>query len=298
MGQTPQFAVPLEAALRAATTAARGMGCSDPRLRLLRSGTNVVFRVDDLVLRVSQNHGDVVAQVGLVNWLSDQGVPALCPIADPVTVDGLTVTIWEFIDGRPEIDYRQLGAAISALHRLVPASVAEHVALPWCGDATWLDLDTNLDAAAETGVVGGDDIAALRTAAREMEGWQEIARQEPPVVCHGDVHPQNVLMRDESLVILDWDSICLGPPAWDHAALLTWAERWGGDQRDYEDFAAGYGADFRDSALAELLARVRLLAPTINMIAKGASSARHGDEARLRMRYWQGELSPPAWTPQ
>jgi len=258
----------------------------------------VVFRADDLVLRVSQNRGDVATQVGLVSWLSDQGVPALCPIADPFTVDGLTVTIWEFIDGHQEIDYRQLGGAVSALHRLGPASVAEHVALPWCGDATWLDLDANIGAAAESGVVGGDDIAVLRAAAREMAGWQEMARQEHLVVCHGDVHPQNVLMRDDVLLILDWDSICLGPAAWDHAALLTWAERWGGDERDYAAFAAGYGTDLRNSAPAQLLARVRLLAPTINMIAKGGSSARHADEARLRMRYWRGELRPPPWTPQ
>jgi hypothetical protein len=47
-----------------------------------------------------------------------------------------------------------------------------------------------------------------------------------------------------------------------------------------------------------LLARVRLLAPTINMVIKGGVSSRHADQARLRMRYWRGEPSPPAWTPQ
>lgn len=138
----------------------------------------------------------------------------------------------------------------------------------------------------------------LGSAVHELADWQELARQQDLVVCHGDVHPQNVLMRDDVLVILDWDSICLGPAAWDHAALLTWAERWGGDPGDYKAFAAGYGADLRDSPVAQLLARVRLLAPTINMIIKGGSSARHADEARLRMRYWRGEPAPPAWTPQ
>lgn len=60
------------------------------------------------------------------------------------------------------------------------------------------------------------------------------------MVCHGDVHPQNVLMRsDGRIAILDWDRLCLGPPAWDHAALLTWEGRWGGEPGTYEASAAG-----------------------------------------------------------
>jgi Ser/Thr protein kinase RdoA (MazF antagonist) len=61
------------------------------------------------------------------------------------------------------------------------------------------------------------------------------------------VHPQNVLMRGDDLVILDWDAVCLGPAAWDHAALLTWGDRWGGNPDDYTAFADGYGADLRES---------------------------------------------------
>ncbi len=88
---------------------------------------------------------------------------------------------------------------------------------------------------------------------------------------------------------------CLGPAAWDHATLPTWAERWGGAARDYTDFAAGYGVDLRGSPLARQLARVRLLAPTLNMIIAGASSPAHAEEARRRMRFWRGDPDAPAW---
>ena len=259
---------------------------------------NVVFRVGDVVLRVSSTNVDVAGQVALASWLSDQGVPALRPTADPVVVDDVIVTVWEFIDGTTDIDYQQLGQAVAALHHLEPASAAAHVALPCCGDASWLDLGASLDAADRAGVVDDDDIVLLGAAADELTGWQERARHDDLVVCHGDVHPQNVLMRGDAVVILDWDNICLGPAAWDHAALLTWAERWGGDPGDYDAFAIGYGADLRDSPLAQLLAQVRLLAATINMVIAGGVSARHAAEARLRMRYWRGEPSPPPWTPQ
>ena len=281
----------------AAAVVARRLGCDDPP-ELLRASGNVVFRAGDTVMRVSSTDVDVLGQVILTRWLCDQGVPALCPIGDPVDVDGVTVTVWEFIEGGTPIDYRQLGNAIAKLHQLEPNPVAARVALPRFADASWLDLDANLDAAAEAGVVGDDDMVVLRAAADELAGWQEEARRQELVVCHGDVHPQNVLMRGDELAIIDWDNICLGPVAWDHAALLTWTERWGGDPGVYEAFAAGYGADLGASPLARTLARMRLLAPTINMIIMGGESDRHAAEARVRMRHWRGEPSSPPWTAQ
>jgi thiamine kinase-like enzyme len=146
-------------------------------------------------------------------------------------------------------------------------------------------------------VVGGDDIAALRRACVALRDWQSRARRDTLVACHGDVHPQNVLMRDDEVVIIDWDSICLGPPAFDHAALMTWAERWGGATDTYPDFASGYGADLRQSPLARELATLRLLAPTINMIINGATDRRCAAEAKTRMRYWLGDPAAPPWTP-
>jgi Ser/Thr protein kinase RdoA (MazF antagonist) len=117
------------------------------------------------------------------------------------------------------------------------------------------------------------------------------------VVCHGDVHPRNVLMRGDDVVIIDWDAICLGPPAWDHAALMTWADRWGGAAETYQAFAQGYGVDLRESSLAQELAALRLLAPTINMIINGESNPTYAAEAQARMRYWLGDPAAPTWTP-
>src|SRR3954471_6394999 len=89
----------------------------------------------------------------------------------------------------------------------------------------------------------------------------------------------------------------LGPPAWDHAALMTSEERWGGAAETYPDFARGYGADLRESSLAQELAALRLLAPTINMIINGASNRTYAAEAQARMRYWLGDPAAPTWTP-
>jgi Ser/Thr protein kinase RdoA (MazF antagonist) len=282
---------------RAASDVAGRLKLIGPRT-LLRASTNVVFRVGDAVLRVSPNEAGAARQVSLARSLSGHGVPVPRPLSDAVTVGRLQVTAWEYIDGSEQsIDYRQLGEAICRLHRILPSAVAGGD-LPWCGTAAWLQLEENLEVAAGCGVVNSDDIAVLRQAVVELDGWQDLARDEPLVVCHGDVHPQNALMRGERLIILDWESICLGPRAWDHAALLTWPDRWGGNPDDYVDFSSGYGADLRQSPLARTLARVRLLAPTINMIINGKSSPIHAAEAQLRMRYWRGDPEAPAWTAQ
>jgi hypothetical protein len=100
------------------------------------------------------------------------------------------------------------------------------------------------------------------------------------------------------VVILDWDSLCLAPAAWDHAPLLTWEDRWGGQAGTYEAFADGYGTNLSASPVAQLLARVRLLAPTLNKIVQGAADPERAAEARRRMRYWRGDPIAPQWRPQ
>ena len=279
----------------AAAEAARELGIEAPLL-LLRSGDNDVFQAGDVVLRVASNEADVLSQLALASWLADRGLPVLRPISDVVALHDKQVTVWEYVRGEQPIDYRQWGEAISLLHQMSVEGVAELVALPWCGGADWLQLAENLETAANAGVVSDEDIEVLGAATVDAADWQHAARCGELVVCHGDVHPQNVLMRGDELIIIDWDSICIGPTAWDHAALLTWADRWGGAPGEYTAFADGYGGDMRESPLAQILARVRLLAPTINMIIRGATSSRHAEEARLRMLYWQGVPSAPAWT--
>lgn len=72
---------------------------------------------------------------------------------------------------------------------------------------------------------------------------------------------------------------------------------WGGAARTYRDFARGYDADLRESPLAQELAALRLLAPTINMVLKGTSNPTCAAEAKVRLRYWLGDPAAPTWTP-
>jgi Ser/Thr protein kinase RdoA (MazF antagonist) len=285
-------------ALRLAAMAARRHGIKDP-VQPIRAGDNHVFRAGDVVVRVAPQSADVSSQVALAKWLASEGFPVAAPLADAHVADGAKLSLWQFVhaDADRPIDFRQLGEVIARLHRVPPARLTDVVALPFCGDAEWLAVEENLAAAEAANLVDAGGLAALRRACVALRGWHDRARQDALVVCHGDVHPRNVLMRGDEVVIIDWDAICTGPPAWDHAALMTWADRWGGAAKTYPDFARGYGADLRESPVAQELAALRLLAPTINMIRNGAGNPTYAAEAKLRMRYWLGDPAAPQWTP-
>ncbi len=272
-------------------------GTVEGPLRLLRSGANYVFRAGDTVLRISDAGSCQAGQLALIRRLSEAGVPVLEPQADLGIVGGARVTLWDYIEPGTRLDYAELGHGIARLHAIPPEHLAELVPLPWYGEAPWLQIKANLDTAASTGILDAAEVDALQQVCEELRNWDILDSDQTVVVCHGDVHPANVLMRDGRPVIIDWDLICLGPRAWDHAALLTWPGRWGGNPADYSDFAKGYGADLSADALARRLARVRLIGPTINIVRLAASNDRARDEAKVRLRYWMGDPEAPQWTP-
>ena len=158
---------------------------------------------------------------------------------------------------------------IARLHLIDPGDVAGGYPLPFCGDFPWWDF------AAVMNEVGGDldrrSRAAIRAAIARSLPLLDQQRAGDPVVCHGDVHPGNVIQSAQGPVLLDWDLVCRGPAAWDHAPLMTWTERWGGEDGIYEAFADGYGRSFRGDAVAEAIAELRLVAATLMRVRAGAS---------------------------
>ena len=295
---------PLEPARLTEEHARRSAGLAALRHRIraplepLPAGPNHVFRAGEAVIRVAPQSVDVAGQVALARWLIAEGFPVPAPLEDAEVIGGSCVSLWEYVPadtGRP-IDFERLGDVVARLHGLAPARVGDVVPLPFCGDAAWLAIERRLAEAEAAGVVDDAGLSALRGASLALRGWQARAREGTQVVCHGDVHPHNVLMRGDELVIVDWDLICLGPPAWDHAALIPWAERYGGPAAAYPNFARGYGADLRESPLAQELAAVRLLAATLHAIAMAAEDLRYAGEAKARMRYWTGDPAAPTWT--
>lgn len=284
-----------ELAVVAATLGAARWGLPEPEL--VRVGMNGVFVAGDVVLRVSRPTADPSCTIALADLLATEGVRVARPARREVVhaEGGLTITAWERIDHDPtrSVDYERVGAMVRAVHRIDVNRVGKLHPLPWCGSFPWWDHTRLL---AEVDDLLDDTSRRAITACIERHaGWPERARRAGLVVCHGDVHPGNVLTDDAGPVLADWDLLCLGPPGWDHAPLLMWHERWGGEPGAYEAFATGYGETLRDDDVAVALAELRLVAATSMRLRAARLDPLDAVEAERRLQWWRGDPAAPVW---
>ena len=103
-----------------------------------------------------------------------------------------------------------LASAMAALHAVDPGPVRDELAGLSGIAFTMPDMLTYLrDLAGRSG--RGDLVGA--------EGF--LARHRPPpdrdVICHGDLHPFNVLSDAGEITVLDWSASMIGPPGYDVA---------------------------------------------------------------------------------
>jgi hypothetical protein len=117
---------------------------------------------------------------------------------------------------------------------------------------TWeLEFFTKHFLGAYRGVTPG---AAERAALTEE--WAAIVEElasEPRVLCHRDYHSRNLMLRDDSLYIIDFQDARMGPDTYDLASLLrdSYVDLLDEEVDDLIDYflklkgAAGTGGDFR-----------------------------------------------------
>ena len=108
---------------------------------------------------------------------------------------------------------RQLADTMAAIHRIDPAPVIARVHAAAPGVAlTVEDVWRHLHAATR-------DLPQLRVALERLHGT--MPPQADAVLCHGDLHPFNLLVdADDTITVLDWTAAAVAPPAFDVA--LTW----------------------------------------------------------------------------
>jgi Ser/Thr protein kinase RdoA (MazF antagonist) len=261
-------------------------------------GMNGIFAASDgVLLRVSRPSAPAQQAIWLAYELTRQGLRVPTYLRDEpfITDDHAVFAIEAIVDSGP-IDWQSVGEMIARLHGLAIDDLAAGFPVPFCGDFPWWDFASLMDE------IGVDLDTVSRAAIKEViESGMPLLDQQrgrQSVICHGDVHPGNVIQSDQGPVLLDWDLLCHGPAAWDHGPLMTWTGRWGGEPGIYEAFAEGYGRSLRDDPLAETIAGLRLVAATLMRIRAGRSNPSAMAEAELRLRYWRGEIDAPQWHAQ
>ena len=279
----------------AAESAAAAFGLGD--VERIRIGMNAIFTAGDVVLRVSRPSAPARVAIELARRLDAAGIPVPLPLRDEsVEHEGLSVTAWERL--RPDgsaIDWSEVGRAIARLHALDVDIVPDGHPLPSPRTFPWWEFDRML--AEEWDHLEPVPAGALRDVIERDRRWlDDIGRDA--VVCHGDVHPGNVMMTARGPVLLDWDLLCFAHPAWDHAPMLTWAERWGGAPWEYDAFARGYGRSFRGDVVAETFAELRLVAATLMRSVAARHDPAAAGELERRLRWWRGDPDAPPWRAQ
>jgi hypothetical protein len=267
-----------------------------PEPSLLRAGMNALFRAGDVVIRIGRPSAPAELAIELAGRLRDRGIPAPVPAGTTVVTEGrLAATCWELmVDTGAGVDWHGVGAIVRRVHALAAADMPAGYPLPPPTAFPWWDFETLM--ADVGGEIDEAARAGLEQAIERNGAWQQLAGTH--VICHGDVHPGNVMMTDDGPVLLDWDLMCTAPAAWDHAMLLTLADRWGGDRNVYAAFAQGYGQSFADDVAARRFAELRNVAATLMRVRAGRSDPAAAEEAQRRLRYWRGERDAPAWRAQ
>ena len=205
-----------------ADTAAGLSGGFDTEIYALRLRHAPPRFTGDLVLRLLRPHHDptrVLREEATQNAVADLGFPAprvLLADADPGVL-GAPFLLMERRPGRPLLETRALGmGAVLAdlqlrLHALDAAPLARVLGRAFT-------LDGYLDALAvriERGALAG---------LTPLLGWLRAHRPGDGAlaICHGDFHPQNVLVEHGAVTaVLDWPNALIADPAFDVASTLN-----------------------------------------------------------------------------
>lgn len=280
-------------AQEAATVAAAHWNLEAPTI--LRHGMNVIFRAGSVVLRVATPSAPAEVSIELADVLARHDIPVpLAARPDVVRHGGMSVTAWPFVEasGQP-IDWAAVGRVVRRVHGLSTSDLPDTLPVPAPTTFPWWNFESMFDDV--RGVVDDAAIDGMRSALAEHAGWDQLNQT---VVCHGDVHPGNVIMTVDGPLLIDWDLLCAAPAGWDHAPMMTWTERWGGEPDVYEAFADGYGWSARGDSSGEAFAELRLVAATLMRVKAGMSNPTAMPEAERRLAHWRGDPDAETWQAQ
>lgn len=162
-------------------------------------------------------------------------------VAGAVRLDGLRTFVYHDMPGR-EFEIEELtalgargvddiGRVIAAVHAL-PAAVVENADLPvYTADQFRQRRLNELDQAATTGRIPSVLLRRWENALEEMELWDFA-----PVVVHGDLHEDNLLVDHGRVVaVTGWTDLHIGDPADDFSWLAS-----SGDQEFTDAVVAAY----------------------------------------------------------
>lgn len=278
--------------------ACNAVGLDPANARLVRLGTNAVFRLTSpVVVRIARldNLDEMIRTVGVARWLESDGYPAVRALAfdQPVVIDGTAATFWEALsDGESYASVPEVARLLAWLHSLTPPSnLSLPVFEPFGGIEKRLALSTWLT---------DDDRTFLAELLEDLrEKYSRLDFTLPSGVIHGDANVGNVLRDDAGHpVVIDLDAFAIGPREWDLIQTAIFYDRFGWhSSEEYESFVRIYGFDIMRWPGYEVLRDIRELHMVTWLIQNANDSYEIAKEARKRIRSLRTGSGWQEWQP-
>jgi Ser/Thr protein kinase RdoA (MazF antagonist) len=284
-------------ALELAHGAADVAGLAHDRAELIRLGSNGIVRLPGrVVARVARDESWApIAQleVRVAGEFHSAGVPCArpWPINQPIYVQGHPVTFWEEIPGpHTRATAAEMGTVLRKFH-----DADTRVELPP------LDPWGHTPERIEQVTVGFAQRRILRDVLAEVQdGWTNARFVLDAGPIHGDAHLGNLVHdANGNTVLIDFDSVCVGPREWDLAPTALYATSLGWiDRGEYEKFVSAYGFDVTTEPVFQVLTRMRELRMTAWMAMHATESERTATELAHRIDCLADPELPRHWSPR
>lgn len=274
------------------------VGLDPTDARLMRLGTNAVFRlVDPVVVRIARldNLDEMTRTVEVARWLESDGYPAVRALAfdQPVVIEGSAATFWEALsDGETYASVSEVADLLSRLHALTPP---EELILP--SFEPFDRIERRL--VVSTWLTDEDRIFLEELLGDLRESYSRLDFALGPGVIHGDANVGNVLRENMGhAVVIDLDAFAIGPREWDLIQTAIFYDRFGWhSHEEYRSFVKIYGFDIIQWPGYKVLRDIRELHMVTWLIQNANDSDEVAEEARKRIRSLRTGTGWREWQP-
>lgn len=290
-----------EAQARAVLTAAcASVGLDPSDARLVRLGSNAVFRLTDpIVARIARSDTESAharRTVAVARWLESEDYPAVraLPFDQPLTVNRYAVTFWQAVSpiGDEWTSVPEIAELLVRLHKLVaPNGLDLPEVAPFATAEGRIASSAWLTAGSRN--ILTDKLAELRERYARLE-WVLTSG-----VIHGDASIGNAL-RDWNgrPVMIDLDNFAIGHREWDLILTAVYYDSFGWHTaEEYEGFTRAYGYDIMKWDGYPTLRELSEFMMITWVITKASENPRVADEASKRIETLRTGASRKDWAP-
>ncbi len=280
-------------------------GLSNHHPTLISFRQNAIFHIPgpDISLRIygpGENQTRATFMVISARWLEARNFPAvrLAPIetAQPFTVLGYQTSVWRWVvaDEPGQDGAFAYGQLLRRFHDL-PA--ADAPAVPDFDPMT--RIRQRLDRIRAAAIIPKEAGAVLTGVVDRAAGMADALGNTRlgRGILHGDAMPGNAIQSGGEMIMIDLDSVCVGPREWDLVPMYVIAKRFSGNGAcRWRDFLTGYGVDEADLADLQAASIVKQLSMTIYLCLSAGQSAAIDAEIARRIRAWEIWDMAGRWT--